>query len=266
VGTVVTVTDEQEVDLRDYQDLTDVSLRRKLEPAGGLYIAESYKVISRAIDAGHIPRSILTSEKYRAGMVDLAAKLDVPIFVASDSIIESITGYEVHRGALAAMERPELPTIEAILEKARLVVILEDLVDHTNVGAIFRAVAGLGADAVIVTPECADPFYRRSIRVSMGTVFQVPWTRALSWPGSLDSLRSAGFHVAGLALSDDAVSLKDFAVRRPEKVALVLGAEGDGISSQTLGYVDSVVRIPMLHGVDSLNVASAAAVAIYALT
>lgn len=266
MGLVVAVTDGQSVDLSDYQALTDVALRRKLEPAGGLYIAESYKVIARALEAGHVPRSILTSEKYLTGMTELATSLDVPIYVTSDDIIERITGYEVHRGALAAMERPALPTIETILVDAKLVVILENLVDHTNVGAIFRSVAGLGADAVIITPECADPLYRRSVRVSMGTVFQVPWTRAVAWPGALDTLRGAGFHVVGLALNEAAVSVKDFATRRPEKVALILGAEGDGIALQTLSHVDSVVQIPMLHGVDSLNVASAAAVAIYALT
>ncbi len=259
-------SDSSSADLSDYVSLTDVALRRKLEPAGGLYIAESHKVIGRALAAGHQPRSILTNQKHLAGVEELVAHLDVPIFLASDEVVEGITGFDVHRGALAAMHRPVLPSLASVLADARLIVILENLVDHTNVGAIFRAVAGLGADAVLVTPECADPFYRRSIRVSMGTVLQVPWTRLESWPADVDVIREAGFHVTALALRDDAVSLRSFAAERPPKTALILGAEGDGISARTLATVDSVVRIPMLHGVDSLNVASAAAVALYALT
>lgn len=252
--------------LSDYVDLTDVALRRKLEPASGLYIAESHKVISRAIAAGHTPRSVLCGVKFRDSVAQLVEPFDIPVFVVDDTLIEQVTGYEVHRGALASMERPTLPSVAEVLTDARLVVILENLVDHTNVGAIFRAVAGLGADAVLVSPECADPFYRRSIRVSMGTVLQVPWTRLADWPASLDDVRRAGFHVAGLALSDDAVSLRDFSAQPPQKIALVLGSEGDGLATTTLGRVDTVVQIPMLHGVDSLNVASAAAVAIYSLT
>lgn len=266
MGYVVPIDDSSSVDLSDYVSLTDVALRRKLEPAGGLYIAESHKVISRALDAGHQPRSVLTNQKYLPGVQELVANFDVPIYLASDDVVEGITGFEVHRGALAALHRPTLPSLESVLLDSHLIVILENLVDHTNVGAIFRAVAGLGADAVLVTPECADPFYRRSIRVSMGTVLQVPWTRLESWPGDVDVIRRAGFHVTALALRDDAVSLREFATNRPTKTALILGAEGDGISARTLAAVDSVVRIPMLHGVDSLNVASAAAVALYALT
>jgi tRNA G18 (ribose-2'-O)-methylase SpoU len=199
------------------------------------------------------------------------------VFAGSRADVSKATGFKHSAlSVLAIVRRPTavhrplaewLPTLQAVPGTAvPAVLVLDGVIKPENVGALFRTALAFGACGVLLSPGCADPFYRRSIRVSMGTVFQVPWTRALSWPGSLDSLRSAGFHVAGLALSDDAVSLKDFAVRRPEKVALVLGAEGDGISSQTLGYVDSVVRIPMLHGVDSLNVASAAAVAIYALT
>jgi tRNA G18 (ribose-2'-O)-methylase SpoU len=266
VGFIEEVDVGQLSQLSDYVDLTDVALRRKLEPASGLYIAESHKVISRAIAAGHTPRSVLCSRKFRDSVVQLVESFDIPVFVAPDDLIEQVTGFEVHRGALAAMHRPVLPTVAEVLTDARLVVILESLVDHTNVGAIFRAVAGMGADAVLVSPDCADPFYRRSIRVSMGTVLQVPWTRISNWPHAINDVRDAGFHVAGLALRDDAVSLREFAAQPPKKIALVLGSEGDGIASKTLAHVDTVVRIPMQHGVDSLNVASAAAVAIYALT
>jgi tRNA G18 (ribose-2'-O)-methylase SpoU len=252
--------------LGDYTNLTDVALRRKLEPAAGLYIAESSKVISRAIAAGHSPKSVLCGAKFADSILGLVDSFEIPVFVAPDELIERVTGYDVHRGALAAMVRPELLSVETVLQDARLVVILENLVDHTNVGAIFRAVAAMGADAVLITPECADPFYRRSIRVSMGTVLQVPWTRLSNWPASIDEVRAAGFLVAAFALREDSLTLREFAAQRHEKVAIVLGAEGDGLSARTLANVDTVVQIPMHHGVDSLNVASAAAVALYALT
>jgi tRNA G18 (ribose-2'-O)-methylase SpoU len=166
---------------------------------------------------------------------------------------------------MAAMHRPDLASVADIIRGARRIVILEDIVDHTNVGAIFRSVAGLGADAVLITPRCADPLYRRSVRVSMGTVLQVPWTRLPEWREAAPVLKENGFHLAALALSDDAVSLDDFAIDPPKRVALILGTEGDGLSRHALAVADSVVTIPMLHGVDSLNVASASAVALYAL-
>ncbi len=252
--------------LSDYVNLTDVALRRKLEPAAGLYIAESSKVISRAIAAGHNPKSVLCGAKFADTILQLVDSFDIPVFVAPDELIAEVTGYEVHRGALAAMVRPNLPSVDTVLQDARLVVILENLVDHTNVGAIFRAVAAMGADAVLISPECADPFYRRSIRVSMGTVLQVPWTRLSNWPASIDDVKTAGFHVVAFALRDDSLPLRDFAAQNHDKVAIVFGAEGDGLASRTLAKVDTVVQIPMHHGVDSLNVASAAAVALYALT
>jgi tRNA G18 (ribose-2'-O)-methylase SpoU len=251
--------------LKDYLNLTDVALRRVSEPAGGLYIAESAKVIARAIAAGHVPRSVLLLEQWLPDIEPLVERFDVPIFVGTTALLEKLTGFEMHRGALASMHRPALPDPAELLRNARRVVILEDIVDHTNVGAIFRAVAGLGADAVLVTPRCADPLYRRSVRVSMGTVLQVPWTRLPEWPAASVLLADAGFHVAALALSDRAVTLDVFAADPPEKVALVLGAEGDGLSRDALERADSVVTIPMLHGVDSLNVASASAVALWAL-
>jgi tRNA G18 (ribose-2'-O)-methylase SpoU len=253
--------------LADYSRLTDVALRRVTEPAGGLYIAESTKVIMRALEAGHRPRSVLVQEQWLDDVAPLLAPYpDVPVYVGESATLETLTGYHLHRGALAAMHRPELPSVAALLEGAHRVVVLDGLVDHTNVGAIFRSVAGLGADAVLVTPTCADPLYRRSVRVSMGTVLQVPWTRLPDWKdGAADALHAAGFHIAALALADDAVTLDAFAAEPPERVALVMGAEGDGLGRRALASADSIVTIPMLHGVDSLNVASASAVALWAL-
>lgn len=265
---VLRIDDAADERLADYRDLTDVALRRTLEPAGGLYIAESAKVITRALAAGHRPRSILVQEKWLDDVRTIAG--DAPIYVVTDDVAERLTGYAVHRGALAAMHRPALPSLAEVVADARLVLVLEDIVDHTNVGAAFRAAAGLGADAVVVSPRCADPLYRRSVRVSMGTVFQVPWTRMTEGPGgpwraAREELHDAGIHLAALALADDAVPLDEFAADRPERVALVLGTEGDGLSRRAQEAADTVVTIPMAGGVDSLNVASAAAVALWAL-
>ncbi|WP_404432707.1 RNA methyltransferase [Microbacterium lacus] len=252
--------------LSDYRDLTDVALRRLLEPERGLYIAESAKVIGRALAAGHDPRSVLVQEKW---LDDVEALLvdndDVDIFVVTPEIAEALTGYAVHRGALAAMHRPVPADVREVIADARLIVVLEDIMDHTNVGAIFRAAAGLGADAVLVTPRCADPLYRRSVRVSMGTVFQVPWTRLPEWRRARDILHDVGFHLAALSLADDAVALDEFAAVGHERVALMLGAEGDGLSRWALEAADTLVTIPMAGGVDSLNVAAASAVALWEL-
>ncbi|MFD6055121.1 TrmH family RNA methyltransferase [Agromyces sp. NPDC060279] len=250
----------------DYADLTDVALRSAREPERGIYLAESAKVIARALAAGHRPRSVLLEEKWLPGLEPLLAAYDVPVHLADAAQLEAITGYRVHRGALAAFERPELPDPAELLRDARRVVVLEDIVDHTNVGAIFRSVAGLGADAVLVSPRCADPLYRRSVRVSMGTVFQVPWTRLPDWDEAAPLLHEHGFEIAALALADDAVSLRTLAKAPPERLALVFGAEGDGLSRRALSAADRIVTIPMLHEVDSLNVAAAAAVVLYALT
>ena len=263
---IVPITDLDAPGLADYARLTDVALRRVSEPANGLYIAESAKVIGRALAAGHRPRSVLVQEQWLPDAQRLLAGWpDVPIYVGSAELLEQLTGYNLHRGAMAAMHRPDLASVADIIRGARRIVILEDIVDHTNVGAIFRSVAGLGADAVLITPRCADPLYRRSVRVSMGTVLQVPWTRLPEWRDAAPVLKENGFHLAALALSDDAVSLDAFAIDPPERVALILGTEGDGLSRHALAVADSVVTIPMLHGVDSLNVASASAVALYAL-
>ena len=250
--------------LADYRGLTDGELRRSLEAERGLYMAEGAKVIERALTAGHVPRSVLCSPR----LVDSLSQLlpaGTPVIVRGEDELAAITGFNVHRGALAAMHRPTLPALGDLVASARLVVVLEDLGDHTNVGAIFRSAAGLGADAVVVSPGCADPLYRRSVKVSMGTVFQVPWTRAGSWPGALDELRSAGFAIAGLALSDDAMPLDEFSRAGHERIAIVLGAEGDGLTRGALAHTDATVTIPMRGGVDSLNVAAASAVAMWEL-
>lgn len=250
----------------DFARLTDVTLRSATEPERGLYIAESAKVIGRAIAAGHRPRSVLMEEKWLPGLQEALAPFDIPVHLADPDQLEAITGYRVHRGALAAFERPELPDPAELLTGARRVVVLEDIVDHTNVGAIFRSVAALGADAVFVSPRCADPLYRRSVRVSMGTVFQVPWTRLPEWPEAERMLRAHDFAIAALALADVVIPLRALAADPPTRLAVVFGAEGDGLSRNALAAADTVVTIPMAHGVDSLNVAAAAAVVLYALS
>lgn len=265
VPRIMQIDDPDDPALHDYRDLTDVSLRRIREPAEGLYLAESTKVISRAIEAGHRPRSVLLLEKWLPSLEPLLEPFDIPVYVGTSRTLESVTGFTMHRGAIASMHRPVLPTVPELLADAHRVVIIEDVVDHTNVGAIFRTAAGLGADAVLVTPRCADPLYRRSVRVSMGTVLQLPWTRLPEWPEATALLHNAGFTVAALALDDGAVTLDEFAKTPPERVALLLGTEGDGLSRNALRGADLTVTIPMLHDVDSLNVAAASAVALWAL-
>ncbi len=260
--TVVDITDLSDPRLADYSHQTDVALKKARGTAHGIYIAESALVLRRAIGAGHRPRSVLAL----GNAVDEARALvgaDVPIFSGPSELLEELTGYLLHRGLIAAMNRPDLSTVSSLLEGARRVIILENVADPTNVGAIFRSVAAIGADAVFVTPRCSDPFYRRAIRVSMGTVLQVPWTRLGDWPSARQLLTASGFEIAALALSPDAVSLRDFVA--PERLALVLGAEGEGLTAEALACADSVVQIPMAHGIDSLNVAAAAAVAMWAL-
>jgi len=260
--TVVEISSLDDPRLADYSHLTDVALKKS---GGGLYIAESLLVLERAIAAGHRPRSVLALGSSVADAVSATEGFDVPIFSGPSELLEQLTGYLLHRGLIAAMHRPALPTPGALLADARRVVILENVVDPTNVGAIFRSVAAIGADAVLVTPRCSDPYYRRSIRVSMGTVLQVPWARLDDWASTRALLTASGFHLAALALSDVAIDLKEFAARAPERVAIVLGAEGDGLTAEALEAADTVVTIPMAHGIDSLNVAATAAVALYAL-
>ncbi len=288
---VVHVTDPADGRLADYNRLTDVALRSKHEPEKGLYIAESSTVIRRALAAGHRPRSFLMAERWLDDLADDIAALpvddapggtgeQVPVYVGAPDVLEAITGFHLHRGALAAMHRPPLAPVRDLLSAARggtgarRVAVLEDVVDHTNIGAALRACAAMGVDAVLVTPSCADPLYRRSIRVSMGTVFQVPWTRLEHWPhgprddatpDGVDLLQELGYTVAALALDDDSVSLDELAANPPERLAMVFGTEGDGLKRRTLAACDLTVRIPMAGGVDSLNVASAVAVAAWAM-
>lgn len=259
------VDDPSDPRLDDYRGLTDTALRRRTEPENGLYIAESVKVIQRALQAGHRPRSVMTQRRWLPTVEELLADDDVPVLLVPDDVAEGVTGYAVHRGALASMHRPAEPPVADLLRDARTVLVLEGLGDHTNVGGAFRAAAGLGADAVLVSRVCADPLYRRSVRVSMGAVFQVPWTRFSSWVDLRRDLDAAGFALAALALDDDAVALEDYAASRPERVALAFGAEGDGLTPGALAEADAVVTIPMAGGVDSLNVASTTAVALWAL-
>ena len=262
--TVIEIADLADPRLADYSHQTDVALKKERGTEHGLYIAESALVLERALRAGHVPRSVLAL----GNAVDEARTLlgdDVPIFSGPGDLLQELTGYILHRGLIAAMHRPPLPSIESLLEDARRVVILENVADPTNVGAIFRSVGAIGADAVLVTPRCSDPFYRRAIRVSMGTVLQVPWTRVGDWASTRRVLTASGFHLAAMALSPDAVGLRDFAANAPEKLAMVLGAEGDGLTAEALEAADTIVQIPMAHGIDSLNVAAASAVAMWAL-
>ena len=264
----IAITTADDPRVADYVALTDVALRRRLEPEHGLFVAESEKVIRRALAAGHRPRSYLMGERWLTELADLVVEAEtagVPVFTGTREVIESLTGFHLHRGALASLERLALPSVAAVVGSARRVMILEDVVDHTNVGAIFRSAAGLGVDAVLVTPRCADPLYRRAVRVSMGTVFQVPWTRIDPWPDGLADLKDLGFVVAALALTETSLPLDEFAAEAPDRLALVLGTEGDGLSTHALQGVDVAVRIPMAGGVDSLNVAAAAAVAAWAV-
>ena len=260
---LVQLSDPADPRVADYTGLTDVSLRRKLEPERGLYLAESSKVLRRALDAGHQPRSFFMAEKWLDGLTDVLERYDVPVYVGPDKVLEGITGFHLHRGAMAAMHRPDPLDLSDVLARSRRVAILEDIVDHTNVGAIFRSAAALDVDAVLVTPRCADPLYRRAVRVSMGTVFQVPWVRLEHWTADLQRVKDAGFLTAALALSDDAVTVDALAAQAPEKLALILGTEGQGLGAATLHHADRHVVIPMSHGVDSLNVAAASAVAFW---
>jgi len=262
--------------LDDYLRMTDVRLRSVLEPERGLFMAESYNVIERAVEAGCAPRSFLMSDKWLEKFAPLFERFeDVPVFVGPEELLEELTGFHLHRGALAAMQRPALPSVADVLADAQApsadgttgrarVAVLEDLVDHTNVGAAFRSAAALGVDAVLVTPRCADPLYRRSIRVSMGTVFQVPWTRVEAWPAGVEQLQEAGFVVAGMTLGEGAITLDELVAEDHPRLALVFGTEGHGMTPGADRLLDRRVTIPMMHGVDSLNVAASSAVAFYA--
>lgn len=271
-GVLIDLKDLSDPRLADYTQMTDVALRSKTEFERGLFMAESKNVITRALDAGYQPRSFLMAPKWLKNMRPLLERFgvdggDIPVFVAPENVLEELTGFHLHRGALAAMHRRELPSSASLLAGARRVAVLEDIVDHTNVGAIFRSAAGIGVDAVLVTPSCADPLFRRAVRVSMGTVFQVPWTRLDSWP-TPEIFTEHGFELAALALGENTINLDQYAAElqadSERKVAWLLGSEGYGLKPQTLRIVDKTVMIPMYHGVDSLNVAAAAAVTFWA--
>jgi tRNA G18 (ribose-2'-O)-methylase SpoU len=293
VADLITVDDPDDPRLRDYTGLTDVELRRKREPAEGLFIAEGEKVIRRAKEAGYEMRSMLLSAKWIDVMRDVIDELPAPVYAVSPELAEQVTGYHVHRGALASMQRRPLPAADELLagnarrnavmepvddhtdigavspsgprkDAGQRVAIFEDIVDHANLGAAFRNAAALGVDAVFLTPRCADPLYRRSVKVSMGAVFHVPWTRLTSWPKDVEIFREHGFVTAALCLDEKSITIDELAARRYEKLVLMLGTEGDGLSVDALRAADEWVRIPMAAGVDSLNVAAASAVAFYA--
>ena len=266
----ITTYDAPELDV--FARLTQAQLRNRLEPEKGVFIAESPKVIARALDAGCEAVSLLMERRHIDGdakeIIDRCG--DIPVYTADREVLANLTGFELTRGVLCAMKRPKLKTVEELCANARRVAVLEGIVDSTNVGAIFRSAAALHMDAVLITPTCCDPLMRRSARVSMGTVFQVPWTQIGEdkdqWPQpGLQRLRDLGFKTAAMALSDQAVSIDDQALMAEEKLAIVLGTEGDGLSEKTIADCDYTVCIPMSHGVDSLNVAAASAVAFWQL-
>ena len=269
---IIEITDISAPELDVYARLTETQLRNRLEPEKGIFIAESPKVIRRALDAGCRPLSLLMERKHIDGQgAEIIARCgDIPLYTADREVLESLTGYTMTRGILCAMSRPKLPTLEEVLKDAKRVAVLEGIVDSTNIGAIFRSAAAMHIDVVLLTPTCCDPLCRRAVRVSMGTVFQIPWTRIGEnkdqWPEpGLQRLHDLGFKTAAMALSDEAVTIEDPNLMAEDKLAIILGTEGDGLSDQTIAQCDYTVCIPMSHDVDSLNVAAASAVAFWQL-
>lgn len=269
---IIEITDLNDDRIGLFTRLTEAQLRNRLEPEKGIFIAESAKVVRLALEMGCKPVAYLMERRQltNQGREFIENAGSVPIFTADDEVLEGLTGYRLYRGVLAAMRRPKLPSVDEVLKNAHRVAVLEGIVDSTNIGAIFRSAAALNVDAVLVTANCGDPLYRRAVRVSMGTVFQVPWARIgetnEDWPErGLEKLRDLGFKSAAMALSDDSVSIDDERLNKEEKLCIVFGTEGDGLAKETIARCDYTVRIPMAHGVDSLNVASAAAVAFWQL-
>ena len=269
---IIEITDLNDDRIGLFTRLTEAQLRNRLEPEKGIFIAESAKVVRLALEMGCKPVAYLMERRQltNQGREFIENAGSVPIFTADDEVLEGLTGYRLYRGVLAAMRRPKLPSVDEVLKNAHRVAVLEGIVDSTNIGAIFRSAAALNVDAVLVTANCGDPLYRRAVRVSMGTVFQVPWARIgetnEDWPErGLEKLRNLGFKSAAMALSDDSVSIDDERLNKEEKLCIVFGTEGDGLAKETIARCDYTVRIPMAHGVDSLNVASAAAVAFWQL-
>ena len=272
MANIMEITDFSAPELDVYARLTEAQLLNRFEPAKGMFIAESPKVIHRALDAGCVPVSMLMERKDIDGSAReiLERCPDIPVYTADEDLLCNLTGYHLTRGVLCAMRRPQLPAAEEILADKRRVVILENVQNPTNVGAIFRSAAALGMDAVLLTPGCSNPLYRRSARVSMGTVFQVPWTyigtETADWPGKgMEILKNLGYKTAAMALSDNSVSIDDPSLMAEEKLAILMGSEGDGLTDVTIAACDYTVKIPMYHGVDSLNVAAASAVAFWQL-
>ena len=287
---IIEIKDLDAPELQIYYNLNEAQLFHYFEPKPGIFIAESPKVIERALDAGCVPLSFLMEKKHvETQAKEILARCEklqsrdltqkslvyredehvIPVYVAEVEVLAKITGYQLTRGMLCAMYRPTLPSVEQLCKNARRVAILENVVNPTNVGAIFRSAAALGMDAVLLTPACADPLYRRASRVSMGTVFQIPWTyfdKKTVWPqDGMQTLQNLGFKTAAMALRDDSVGIDDKALRSEEKLAVILGTEGDGLADHTIADCDYTVKIPMTHGVDSLNVAAASAVAFWEL-
>ena len=269
---VIEITDFSAPELDAFARLTERELLHCYEPATGLFIAESPNVIMRALDAGYEPVSMLMERKHVDGQARhiIARCGDIPVFTAELPVLTQLTGFQLTRGVLCAMRRRPLPSAEAVCKNACRIAVLEDIMNPTNLGAIFRSAAALGMDAVLLTPACCDPLYRRAVRVSMGTVFQIPWAylgeEPSDWPHpGLERLQQLGFQTAAMALCDDSVSIEDPQLMHADKLAIVLGTEGDGLCARTIADCDYTVKIPMSHGVDSLNVAAASAVAFYQL-
>ena len=272
MANVIEITNFMDPELDVYARLTEAQLLNRFEPKKGMFIAESPKVIDRALDAGCIPVSCLMEHKHIEGQAkDIIARCgDIPVYTAEFDILTQLTGFKLTRGVLCAMYRPPLRTVEEVCANARRIAVLEDIMNPTNLGAIFRSAAALNMDAVLLTPGCSDPLYRRSVRVSMGTVFQIPWAHfdgeASEWPErGMKQLKELGFKTAAMALRDDCVNINDPKLMAEEKLAIVLGTEGDGLADTTIADCDYTVKIPMSHGVDSLNVAAASAVAFWQL-
>lgn len=270
MSNIIKITDITDSNLDPYFRLTENQLRNRQHKEKGIFIAESKKVIDLGLDCGLTPLSLLLSESQLKGnSKELVEKLDnIPIYTASDKLLENTTGYQMTRGALAVFKRPVLPTVEEVCKNAKRIAVLESITDSTNVGAIIRSAAALGIDAVLVTATCCDPLLRRSVRVSMGTVFQIPWTYIENFentPTDTEKLRNLGFRTVSLALTDESVSIDDISLKSEERLAIILGTEGTGLSANTIKNSDYTVKIPMYHNVDSLNVAAAAAVAFWEL-
>lgn len=272
MANIIEITDFTAPELDVYARLTEGQLKNRAEPEKGLFIAESPKVIDRALDAGYEPVSLLMEHKHVDGQAkDIISRCgDVPVFTSTLDVLTQLTGFQLTRGVLCAMRRRPVPSAESICKNARRIAVLEDVMNPTNIGAIFRSAAALNMDAVLLTPACCDPLYRRAVRVSMGTVFQIPWadigSEVSDWPHpGIDLLHEWGFKTAAMALREDTVSVDDPDLMKEEKLAIILGTEGDGLANTTIADCDYTVKIPMSHGVDSLNVAAASAVAFWQL-